>query len=147
VVVPPGPGALPAGAEAADYRRVRGQPGEAPPAVENCPAAVCWRGSADAAPYPPLSPGTSKWNKSEQRLFCFITQNWRGRPLLSRATVVNVIASTTTRQGLTVQAMLDERPYETGKQVTEAELAALKLKPEAFQGEWNYRLLPRTQSC
>lgn len=89
-------------------------------------------------------PGTSKWNKIEHRLFCFITQNWRGRPLLSRATVVNLIASTTTRQGLTVRAMLDKRSYETGKQVTDEELAALKLKPEAFHGEWNYRLLPRT---
>jgi len=91
-------------------------------------------------------PGTSKWNKIEHRLFCFITQNWRGRPLRSRATVVNLIASTTTRQGLTVRAMLDERSYETGQQVTEAELAALKLKPEAFHGEWNYRLLPRMRS-
>ena len=92
-------------------------------------------------------PGTSKWNKIEHRLFCFITQNWRGRPLLSRATVVNVIASTTTRHGLTVRAMLDEHSYETGKQVTDEELATLNLKPEAFHGEWNYRLLPRPRSC
>lgn len=92
-------------------------------------------------------PGTSKWNKIEHRLCCFVTQNWRGRPLLSRATVVNLIARTTTRQGLTVRAMLDERFYETGKQVTDAELAALNLKPEAFHGEWNYRLLPRMRSC
>jgi hypothetical protein len=92
-------------------------------------------------------PGTSKWNKIEHRLFCFITQNWRGRPLLSRAMVVNLIASTTTRQGLTVQAMLDEQSYETGKQVADDELAALKLKPQPFHGEWNYCLLPRLQSC
>jgi Rhodopirellula transposase DDE domain len=92
-------------------------------------------------------PGTSKWNKSEHRLFCFITQNWRGRALLSRATVVNLIASTTTQQGLTVRAMLDERSYETGKQVTNDELAALKLKPKPFHGEWNYCLVPRPQSC
>jgi hypothetical protein len=92
-------------------------------------------------------PGTSKWNKIEHRLFCFITQNWRGRPLLSRAMVVNLIASTTTRQGLTVQAMLDEQSYETGKQVADDELAALKLKPQPFHGEWNYCLLPRPQSC
>ncbi len=91
-------------------------------------------------------PGTSKWNKIEHRLFCFITQNWRGRPLLSRATVVNLIARTTTRQGLTVQAMLDEGSYETGKKVAAEELAALKLQPEAFHGEWNYRLLPRRPS-
>jgi len=92
-------------------------------------------------------PGTSKWNKIEHRLFCFITQNWRGRPLLSRATVVNLIASTTTRHGLTVQAMLDDHSYETGKKVTQEELATLKLQPKAFHGEWNYRLLPRPQSC
>jgi len=92
-------------------------------------------------------PGTSKWNKIEHRLFCFITQNWRGRPLLSRATVVNLIASTTTRHGLTVQAMLDDCSYETGKKVTKEELAALKLQPKSFHGEWNYCLLPRPQSC
>jgi len=92
-------------------------------------------------------PGTSKWNKVEHRLFCFITQNWRGRPLLSRATVVNLIASTTTRHGLIVRAMLDERSYETGKKVADEELAALQVHPEPFHGEWNYRLLPRPQSC
>jgi DDE family transposase len=92
-------------------------------------------------------PGTSKWNKIEHRLFCFITQNWRGRPLLSRATVVNLIASTTTRHGLTVRAMLDEHSYETGKKVAEEELVALKLKPKPFHGEWNYCLLPHPQSC
>jgi transposase len=92
-------------------------------------------------------PGTSKWNKIEHRLFCFITQNWRGRPLLSRATVVNLIASTTTQHGLTVHAMLDEHSYKTGKQVTKEELAALKLKPQSFHGEWNYCLLPRPLSC
>ena len=92
-------------------------------------------------------PGTSKWNKIEHRLFCFITQNWRGRPLLSRATVVNLIANTTTRQGLTIRALVDEHFYETGKKVADEELAALKLKPEAFHGEWNYHLLPRTRSC
>jgi transposase len=91
-------------------------------------------------------PGTSKWNKIEHRLFCFITQNWRGRPLLSRATVVNLIASTTTQHGLSVRAMLDEQSYPTGKEVTKEELATLKLKPQAFHGEWNYCLLPRSQS-
>src|SRR6266702_6415643 len=77
-------------------------------------------------------PGTSKWNKIEHRMFCYITQNWRGRPLISRATVVNLIASTTTRHGLTVQAMLDERAYKTGKKVADEELTTLRLKPEAF---------------
>jgi len=92
-------------------------------------------------------PGTSKWNKIEHRLFCFITQNWRGRPLLSRATVVNLIASTTTQHGLTVRAMLDEHPYPTGKQVTQKEFATLKLKPQPFHGDWNYCLLPRSENC
>ena len=92
-------------------------------------------------------PGTSKWNKIEHRLFCFMTQNWRGRPLLSRATVVNLIASTTTQHGLTVRAMLDEHAYKAGKKVSKEEFAALKLKPQPFHGEWNYCLLPRLQSC
>jgi hypothetical protein len=92
-------------------------------------------------------PGTSKWNKIEHRLFCFITQNWRGRPLLSRAPVVNLLASTTTCQGLTVQAMLDEHSSETGKKVTHEEGAALRLQPKSFHGEWNYCLRPRPQSC
>jgi hypothetical protein len=92
-------------------------------------------------------PGTSKWNKIEHRLFCFISQSWRGRPLLSRAMVVNLIASTTTQHGLTVRAMLDEQAYATGKKVADDELAALKLKPQPFHGEWNYCLLPRPQNC
>jgi hypothetical protein len=92
-------------------------------------------------------PGTSKWNKIEHRLFCFITQNWRGRPLLSRATVVNLIARTTTQHGLTVRAMLDKHAYKTGKTVAKEVIATLKLKPQSFHGEWNYCLLPRPQSC
>jgi hypothetical protein len=80
-------------------------------------------------------PGTSKWNKIEHRLFCFITQNWHRRPLLSRATAVILIASTTTQHGLTVQARLDEHKYETGKRVTKEELAAFKLQPKSFHGE------------
>ena len=74
----------------------------------------------------PFPPGTSKWTKIAQRLFCFSTQTWRGRPLLSRVTVVNLLASTTPRQGVTVRALVDERSSETGKQVTDEELAALK---------------------
>lgn len=88
-------------------------------------------------------PGTSKWNKIEHRMVCFITQNWRGRPLLSRAPVVNLIAHTTTRQGLKIRALLDDNPYETGRKVSDGELHALKLKKEAFQGGWNYSLIPR----
>ena len=85
-------------------------------------------------------PGTSKWNKIEHRLFSFITQNWRGRPLVSHQTVVNLIASTTTRTGLIVKAALDSRQYDTAIKVTNADLAKLKLTPAKFHGDWNYSL-------
>ena len=88
-------------------------------------------------------PGTSKWNKIEHRLFCFITKNWRGRPLTSYQTIVNLIASTTTKTGLIVRAALDEKPYETGIAVTEEQLAQLKITPNKFHGEWNYTIKPR----
>ncbi len=88
-------------------------------------------------------PGTSKWNKIEHRLFSFITQNWRGRPLVSHAAIVNLIASTTTRAGLTVQAALDTNRYPTKTKVTDEELARLRLKRHDFHGEWNYTLSPR----
>jgi hypothetical protein len=88
-------------------------------------------------------PGTSKWNKIEHRLFSFITQNWRGRPLVSRQAVVSLIASTTTKTGLTVRAALDEHHYETGVKVSDEQMAELKLKPAAFHGEWNYSIAPR----
>ncbi len=88
-------------------------------------------------------PGTSKWNKIEHRLFCFITKNWRGKPLLSHQTIVNLIGSTTTEPGLTVRAALDTNTYDTGIKVSDAELAQLKLTPDAFHGEWNYQICPR----
>jgi len=88
-------------------------------------------------------PGTSKWNKIEHRLFSFITQNWRGRPLLDRQTVVSLIASTTTRSGLTVKAALDTNCYETAIKVSDAELARLRLKRHPFHGDWNYTIKPR----
>jgi hypothetical protein len=88
-------------------------------------------------------PGTSKWNKIEHRLFCFITKNWRGRPLASYQTIVNLIASTTTKTGLTVRAALDEKPYETGIAVTDEQLAQLKITRNEFHGEWNYAIKPR----
>src|SRR5437660_2630570 len=72
-------------------------------------------------------PGTSKWNKIEHRLFSFITQNWRGKPLVSRQAVVNLIASTTTKTGLVVRAALDTTPYETGIKVSDADMAKLRL--------------------
>jgi hypothetical protein len=88
-------------------------------------------------------PGTSKWNKIEHRLFSFITQNWRGRPLVSREAVVNLIASTTTRAGLTVKAELDTQHYPTAIQVSDSELAGVNLTPHRFHGDWNYTIRPR----
>jgi hypothetical protein len=88
-------------------------------------------------------PGTSKWNKIEHRLFSFITKNWRGRPLISHQAIVSLIASTTTRTGLTVQAALDTNQYETKIKVTDAELATLHMKPHTFHGNWNYTVSPR----
>jgi transposase len=87
-------------------------------------------------------PGTSKWNKIEHRMFCHITQNWRGRPLISHDVVINLIAATTTQKGLTIQAELDKGRYPTGIKVSDDELALVNLKPEAFHGDWNYRILP-----
>lgn len=88
-------------------------------------------------------PGTSKWNKIEHRMFCHITENWRGRPLLSRMAVVELIAATTTQTGLTIQAQVDESVYETGRKVTNEEMASLAMGLCDFHGEWNYHLSPR----
>ena len=90
-------------------------------------------------------PGTSKWNKIEHRMFCHITANWRGRPLLSREVVVNLIGATTTREGLRIRAALDENTYAPGIKVSDAELASLALERDEFHGDWNYRLRPRNQ--
>ena len=87
-------------------------------------------------------PGTSKWNKIEHRMFCHITQNWRGRPLMSHAVVVNLIGSTRTRTGLRVRADLDTGSYAKGIKVTDQEMESLRLKRDKFHGEWNYRILP-----
>lgn len=88
-------------------------------------------------------PGTSKWNKIEHRLFCFITKNWRGRPLTTYEVIVNLIASTTTKTGLIVRAALDTRQYETGIAVSDEELEHLRLTRAKFHGEWNYSIKPR----
>ena len=88
-------------------------------------------------------PGTSKWNKIEHRLFCFITKNWRGRPLTSYEVIVNLIANTTTETGLTVRAALDTNEYETGIEISDEQLARVKLTPAKFHGEWNYTIRPR----
>ena len=88
-------------------------------------------------------PGTSKWNKIEHRLFCHITQNWRGKPLVSHEVIVNLIANTTTKKGLKVRAELDTNRYETGVKVTDTQLAAVRIKKADFHGDWNYIILPR----
>ena len=90
-----------------------------------------------------VPPGTSKWNKIEHRLFSFITQNWRGKPLISYLVIVQLIASTTTDSGLTVACQLDENDYAKGTKVTDAEMAALNIQPAVFHGEWNYTIAPR----
>ncbi len=88
-------------------------------------------------------PGTSKWNRIEHRLFSFITQNWRGKPLLSREVIINLIGATTTRTGLEVYARLDERNYPKGITISDAELAAVNLEGDHFHPEWNYTIKPR----
>ncbi len=88
-------------------------------------------------------PGTSKWNKIEHRLFCFISKNWRGRPLTSYQVIVNLIAHTTSKAGLIVRAALDTHTYETGIDVSDEELAHVKMTPAKFHGEWNYLIHPR----
>jgi len=87
-------------------------------------------------------PGTNKWNKIEHRLFCRITQNWRGRPLLSREVIVELIRHTRTHTGLVVDADLDTAIYERGKKVRDEELARVHCKPDKFHGEWNYTIAP-----
>lgn len=88
-------------------------------------------------------PGTSKWNKIEHRMFCHITQNWRGKPLRSRAIVVNLIRNTTTKAGLQIQAQLDANAYRTGIKVSDEEFAAIRLEKAPFHGEWNYTIAPK----
>lgn len=87
-------------------------------------------------------PGTSKWNKIEHRMFSHITQNWRGRPLISHEVMVNLIGSTTTRKGLKIKAQLDKKQYPTGIKVSNKELAKVNIKKSSFHGEWNYHISP-----
>jgi len=93
-----------------------------------------------------LPPGTSKWNKIEHRLFSFITQNWRGKPLISHQVIVQLIAATTTKTGLTVHAELDPNPYHAGITVNDAEFAAINITRHDFHGEWNYTIAPKALS-
>ena len=90
-----------------------------------------------------LPPGTSKWNKIEHKLFSFITQNWRGKPLVSYQTIVQLIAATTTRTGLNVKCEIDPATYPAGVKVTDAEMAAINIAPHEFHGEWNYSIAPK----
>jgi DNA-binding phage protein len=90
-------------------------------------------------------PGTSKWNKIEHRLFCHISQNWRGKPLSSRLAIVELIAATTTKTGLTVRCELDTRLYEKAIKVSDEELGSLHIQRDAFHPEWNYTICPRSQ--
>jgi hypothetical protein len=87
-------------------------------------------------------PGTSKWNKIEHRMFAYITQNWRGRPLLTHEVIVNLIGSTTTRRGLRIKAELDTKTYVKGIKVSEKEMEEINLTRHEFHGEWNYQISP-----
>jgi hypothetical protein len=87
-------------------------------------------------------PGTSKWNKIEHRLFCQITNNWRGRPLVSHQVIVNLIGNTKTKSGMEVHAELDTNTYQTKKKVTDEELGRVRMKAAKFHGEWNYTISP-----
>ena len=89
-------------------------------------------------------PGTSKWNKIEHRLFSFISQNWRGKPLVSHEVIINLIAATTSKTGLSVKSELDRNSYPAGVKVSDQQMAQLRLRRDAFHGEWNYSLLPRS---
>jgi hypothetical protein len=89
-----------------------------------------------------LPPGTSKWNKIEHRLFSFISQNWRGKPLVSHEVIVNLIAATTTKEGLRVQCQLDTKSYPTGIKVSDKEMASVNIQRDSFHGEWNYTISP-----
>jgi DDE family transposase len=90
-----------------------------------------------------LPPGTSKWNRIEHRLFAFITQNWRGKPLVSHQVIVQLIANTRTEAGLTVACQIDNTTYQKGIKVSDDEMDALNIQPANFHGEWNYTFAPR----
>jgi hypothetical protein len=93
-----------------------------------------------------LPPGTSKWNRIEHRLFAFIAQNWRGKPLLSHQVILQLISATTTKTGLNVACRIDANEYPQGIVVTDAEMAAINLTPNTFHGEWNYTISPSAGS-
>ena len=90
-------------------------------------------------------PGTSKWNRIEHRLFSYIAKNWRGQPLVSLATVVNLIGRTTTQKGLRVRAEIDKGAYPKGVVVKDEQMERIHLSPHAFHGDWNYTIRPATE--
>ena len=90
-------------------------------------------------------PGTSKWNKIEHRLFSYISQNWRGKPLITYQVIVELIAATTTTKGLTVRSALDDNTYEKGRTISDAEMSSLNITPDPFHGDWNYTIRPRVR--
>ena len=96
------------------------------------------------SPRDPLkcSPGTSKWNKIEHRLFCHITRNWQGVPLETLEIVLNLIGSTKTNEGLEVHAWIDEREYEKSRKVSDEQLLDVSIQRNTFHGDWNYSILP-----
>jgi len=89
-------------------------------------------------------PGTSKWNKIEHKMFSFISNNWRGQPLVTRETVINLISHTTTKTGLKIEAKLDKNKYQTGIKVTDEEFEKINIEKSTFHGEWNYIIKPQT---
>jgi hypothetical protein len=91
-------------------------------------------------------PGTSKWNKIEHKMFSFISQNWRGKPLINRATVVNLIGNTRTKKGLEIRARLDKKLYKKGIKVSDKEFQTINIERDEFHGEWNYKISPNNSA-
>ena len=91
-------------------------------------------------------PGTSKWNKIEHKMFCFISKNWSGKPLVDEATIVQLIGHTTTKTGLVIKAKLDKNQYQKGIKVSDEELNKVSLEKNSFHGEWNYQINPIKQT-
>jgi hypothetical protein len=89
-------------------------------------------------------PGTSKWNKIEHKLFSFISRNWRGKPLISLAVIVNLISSTKSEKGLKVDCVIDDNVYERGREISDDEFKAINIKQHTFHGEWNYTIAPQS---
>ena len=89
-------------------------------------------------------PGTSKWNKIEHRLFSAISQNWRGKPLVTHEVIINLISATTTNNGLRVESPLDTNLYPKGIKISDKQMAEVQLRREGFHGDWNYSILPRS---